>query len=281
MADWAEKNRAHFNEAASTYNSKFGKTILQIIEEIQARRNWIGVDWIDDSEDESSSKPQKTVRLLDYACGTGLVSRALAPYVSQSIGIDLSSSMVSEFNTGASNQGIPESEMHAIVGNLIDSTSPSAPELEAPEFYNFDIAAVGMGWHHFSDPGFAAKKLGERLKKGGVLLIIDFLPHEGFGHIHKHGHDEGHQVIGHKHGHEHSQDHEEGKGDGYEDKKMESAAAHTVTHFGFSEEDIKKMFEEAGVGKDFKFVILGKGVVFESEGKSMRRTAFMARGTKV
>ena len=76
------------SEAASTYNTKFGKIVLQIIDEIQSRREWIGVDWIEDSsssEDESEcsssvvksedQKSGKTVRLLDYACGTGLVSR--------------------------------------------------------------------------------------------------------------------------------------------------------------------------------------------------------------
>jgi SAM-dependent methyltransferase len=183
--------------------------------------------------------------------------------------------MVLEYNTSAHNQGIPESEMYAVVGNLIDSSTPPAPEFEAPEWYGFDIAAVGMGWHHFSDPGYAAKRLSERLKTGGVLLIVDFLPHEGFGHSHAHSHAHGEKHHGHGHGHGGR------KADGYgEDKKMEGAAAHTVTHFGFSEEDIKKMFEQAGVGEDFKFVVLGKGVVFESEGKSIRRTAFMARGRK-
>jgi len=61
--------------------------------EIQARRDWIGVDWIsedddelDDEEDFTSACPccvrqpeKKTVRLLDYACGTGLVSRVCCP----------------------------------------------------------------------------------------------------------------------------------------------------------------------------------------------------------
>ena len=192
--------------------------------------------------------------------------------------------MVQEYNTGASNQGIPESEMHAVIGNLIDASSPPDPSLSGPEFYHFDIAAVGMGWHHFTDPNFAAKRLAERLTPGGVLLIIDFLPHEAFGHSHEHGHNHGH---GHAHGHGdasghgHEEGHEEGKVDGYgKDTKMEGSAAHTVTHMGFAEEDIKKMFEEAGVGGDFQHVVLGKGVVFESEGKSMRRTAFMARGRK-
>jgi len=69
------------SEAASTYNTKFSKTIQQIIDEIQARKEWIGVDWVDESSDgeevvgSSSKEPKRTVRLLDYACGTGLVSR--------------------------------------------------------------------------------------------------------------------------------------------------------------------------------------------------------------
>lgn len=68
----------NLSEAASTYNTKFSKTIQQIIEEIQKRKDWIGVDWAEDAsdnEDDTSLTPKKTVRLLDYACGTGLVSR--------------------------------------------------------------------------------------------------------------------------------------------------------------------------------------------------------------
>lgn len=188
--------------------------------------------------------------------------------------------MVQEYNTGASNQGIPESEMYAVAGNLIDasSSSPPEPSLSAPEYYDFDIAAVGMGWHHFTDPAFAAKQLSQRLRTDGTLLIIDFLPHEGFGHSHDHSHGHDHD---HKHGEGHGHGHGETKKDGEaKDTKVESAAAHTVTHWGFAEEDIKKMFEEAGVGVDFDFVVLGKGIVFEGEGKTMRRTVFMARGRK-
>ena len=80
---------------ASTYNARFSKTILQIIDEIQNRRAWIGVDWIEDSSSDESTKEEtpplaietkgqtseRVVRLLDYACGTGLVSRVcLQPY---------------------------------------------------------------------------------------------------------------------------------------------------------------------------------------------------------
>ena len=63
------------SENAVSYNSKFKNTIQQIIDEIQKRKDWIGVDWVKEGPDDESKKPQKSVKLLDYACGTGLVSR--------------------------------------------------------------------------------------------------------------------------------------------------------------------------------------------------------------
>lgn len=75
-----------YSNEASNYNNKFGNTILQIMEEIQERRHWIGADSIDlDSEkedgpsDTDATTPRTTLRLLDYACGTGLVSRVRLP----------------------------------------------------------------------------------------------------------------------------------------------------------------------------------------------------------
>ncbi len=85
--------------------------------------------------------------------------------------------MVNEYNTSARNQGIPESEMYATQGNLLDANNPNPAGLVGKEFFDFDIAAVGLGFHHFDDPALAAKRLSERLKKGGVLMIVDFLPH--------------------------------------------------------------------------------------------------------
>jgi SAM-dependent methyltransferase len=157
--------------------------------------------------------------------------------------------MVKEYNKSAENQGIPPSEMFAYTGNLLDPSDPSPAALSGPEFYDFGIAAVGLGFHHFDDPTLAAKRMAERLKPGGVLLIIDFQPHE---HLHHHLHDH--------------------------------PAAKTVTHMGFSEVDIKTMFEEARVGQNFEYVVLGKGVVFtdkSDESKTFSRKVFMARGSKI
>lgn len=165
------------------------------------------------------------------------------------MGLDVSESMVEEYNSSARDQGIGEDEMCAHVGNLLDPES--VPEsLAGPEFHGFDIAAVGMGFHHFPDPALAAKRLANRLRTGGVLFIVDFQPHE--------------DPKGDSHGHGHAHE-----------------AAETVIHFGFSEEQVKANFEAAGVGGKFEYVVLGKGVVFSHDGKEHRRSLFMARGVKL
>ncbi len=70
------------SEEAATYNVKFQRTIQQIQDEIRERREWIGVEWVSDDEDEGDEvegegkkKATREVRFLDYACGTGLVSK--------------------------------------------------------------------------------------------------------------------------------------------------------------------------------------------------------------
>ncbi|KAM7201402.1 methyltransferase [Naviculisporaceae sp. PSN 640] len=251
------QNKEFFNNEAANYDARHEKTLSQIVEEIRARLDFIGVDWVDDddSEEEDGKKKEqessgKTVRLLDYACGTGAVSRALAPYTTQCVGIDLSENMVAAYNARAENQGLATEEMHAYQGNLCVPDDPSPAAFTSPEFYNFDVAAVGLGFHHFDDPELAAKRLAERLRPGGVLVILDFLPHGKFDTHHP--------------------------------------AADTVTHHGFSEEQIQSIFTKAGVGKDFALEEFSRDVVFnrpasaESHGSTsqMHRRIFIARGTK-
>jgi Methylase involved in ubiquinone/menaquinone biosynthesis len=66
--------------------------------------------------------------------------------------------------------------MRAYQGNLCVPDDPNPAAFSGPEFFNFDIVAVGLGFHHFDDPALAARRLAERLKDGGVLTILDFLP---------------------------------------------------------------------------------------------------------
>ena len=59
-------------------------------------------------------------------------------------------------------------------------------------------------------------------------------------------------------------------------------AAKTVTHNGFSEEEVRGMFVDAGFGGDFEYLEVGKGnVCFGEEEEKVERRVFFARGTKV
>lgn len=128
---------------------------------------------------------------------------------------------------------------HATVGNLLEEKeTPKA--LDNPKFFNFDLVVVGLGFHHFSNLQLSTKRLVERLKPGGVFLIIDFLPF-------------GTDMIENKH-----------------------PAAHTVAHHGFSEEGIKRLFGEAGL-KDVGVVPMNGTVLMRGLNP---RTPFLAKGTK-
>ncbi|PHH51141.1 putative methyltransferase C1347.09 [Ceratocystis fimbriata CBS 114723] len=260
------ENKAYFNDLAAKYDGQFGKTLDRLVEEIRGHRDFIGVDWVDD-DDSSSDDDRKEdndgagniedncrsgcrtsrrpVRLLDYACGTGLVSRALAPLTTQCVGIDISEAMVKMYNLRAENQGLAKEEMFAVLGDLIDPADPLPTHLSAPDFFNFDIAAVGLGAHHFVNPELAVTRLVERLKPGGVVMFIDFLEHVPMS--------------------------------------SEMGGAHSVMHHGFSEQQVRQFFENGGAGEGFGMVVLGKGISFRGHGagdNEVQRTVFIARGQK-
>ncbi|KAK1580321.1 methyltransferase domain-containing protein [Colletotrichum navitas] len=282
--DTASANKAYFNKLAAEYDARYEKTMLQLEREVRTRKDFIGADWVVDdeededdggeggSEDEAAHLPAadgKRVRLLDYACGTGLISRALSQFTTHCVGIDISENMVAVYNARAENQGLRTDEMHAYQGDLTDPATFSASFDPNGRFRDFDVAGVGLGFHHFSDPELSARRIVERLRPGGVFFILDFLPH------------------------------------GAADAAL--PAASTVMHHGFSEERMRAVFEQAGAGKDFALEELGSGIVLggrQGDGHGhghthddrhghghghghgeremgMKRRVFLARGTKV
>lgn len=154
------------------------------------------------------------------------------------------------------------SSRKAYQGNLADAADLSAQGFSDAKFFNFDIAGVGLGFHHIGKPDLAAKRLAERLKTGGVLFIVDFVAHEM-------------------------------------DPKI--AAGRGITHHGFTQEQIRAMFEGAGLG-EFGYEELAEPVTFKSyhgeghghshghghghghgdkEGVQATRRVFIARASKL
>jgi SAM-dependent methyltransferase len=96
--------------------------------------------------------------------------------------------------------------MYAVLGNLAVVDDPRPASLSGPEFFDFDVAAVGGGLHHLEHAELAVTRLAERLRPGGVFFIWDFLTHD----------------------------------------VDPAYAAHGVVHHGFSEEQVRTMFVRAG-----------------------------------
>jgi len=173
----------------------------------------------------------------------------LEPYITSSVGIDVAPGMVEEYNRRASAAGL--SHFHAVLGDLT-SAEGVAEDLMDKDLFNFDIAGIGMGFHHFEHLQLSIDRLVERLRPGGVLFIVDLVDVSGD------------LAIG-----------EQGVGDDFTKE-----AARTVPHkHGFSREDLKALFEAAGC-KNFGFVVYERPIVMgEGEG-AFTKKVFLAKATK-
>ncbi|OAA60092.1 hypothetical protein ISF_06103 [Cordyceps fumosorosea ARSEF 2679] len=239
MSSSAEVNQQYFNfhmpltatqqsKIAADYDQRFAKVFDAVNKELQGNAAFIGF--------------KEGGRLLDYACGTGFVSICFSDIISQAVGVDITENMIGAFNAKATSANVPEDRRKAYFGNLL--SNPPSASLEGRLFHDFDVAGVGMGFHHFEDTTLAATRLAERLVTGGSLFILDFLPHYAEPHHN---------------------------------------AARGVHHLGFDEDNTRKMFEAAGAAGNFAYKKLNSEVLFEDtpeQGQTMRRQLFLARGTK-
>jgi SAM-dependent methyltransferase len=242
------------------------------------------------------------VKLLDYACGTGLMTRTFGPYVTLTKGIDISPNMVSTFNSRVESAGLSTETIHAVEGDLFDKSNPSPTEFSGEEWRDFDIATVGFGFHHFEDVVHSARQLKERLRPGGVLVINDFVEggdvladeeggmvqgsegnHAVHSHGHGNGHDHSHEHGGHHHAHNHHAHHHGGKEEKYDigesspEFKKKMAESVVVPHF--SVQGVKDFFTEAGF-VDVDVITMDKRVYMEFAGKKLWRTILFAKGRR-
>ncbi|KAK3709678.1 hypothetical protein LTR37_010705 [Vermiconidia calcicola] len=149
--------------------------VLKIQTYLQQNVDWLGIDLAEEA------------RVLDYACGHGTVSLALLnalPSTTTFQGIDIHPKQVERYNASA----LVESAQERMSGIQGDLTNPSA-ELQNPEYFDFDVAIMSMALHHCPDPAAMLKQLRDRLKKEGVLILVEGLgrrPHAHGGHQHQH-----------------------------------------------------------------------------------------------
>ncbi|KIW72137.1 hypothetical protein PV04_00357 [Phialophora macrospora] len=98
----------------------------------------------------------------------GLRIQALAPYVDETVGLDLSENMVVEDNKWAEGQGFARTKAHALQLHLLAEPQPTDPDLS-----EFDVAAVSMALHHVAHPAGLLRSLSKSLRQGGVCVALE------------------------------------------------------------------------------------------------------------
>ncbi|KAI4294224.1 S-adenosyl-L-methionine-dependent methyltransferase [Schizophyllum commune Loenen D] len=225
-----EANKAHYDEFAVNYENL--PDVFRLGSQVA-------------NEFKRIVKPDPEVtRVMEYACGTGVVSREIAPSVKSILGVDISQGMVNQFNKRGNE------ELRAI---CVQQGTPLAEQLGHE---TFDAIVCSMAYHHFADPAAVTRSLAESLAPKGTLVIADRVKFEGAGMS-------THAAVAHaapKGPHPH--------GAGLEDAP-DAAVPHPN---GFSEEQVREFLEAGGLvdcGFDrFKAIIFGNEVeMFAAYGK--------------
>lgn len=128
----------------------------------------------------STLATESRLRMMDYACGDGLISRALKAHFGSVLGVDISSNMVERFRTSIASLGASPEQLRAVCGDFVSrENKPTDPPLPDDELRDFDLIALSMALHHMESPASALTRLAERLKPGGKLLVIGWTPIDG------------------------------------------------------------------------------------------------------
>ncbi|KAI9069491.1 S-adenosyl-L-methionine-dependent methyltransferase [Trametes sanguinea] len=101
---------------------------------------------------------------MDYACGTGLFSLALCPYVKHILGVDINQASVDSYNRRATEQGFSR-KMEAVCATLKGEPG----ELRDARF---DLITYSAALHHILAVKEVTRVLAHFLKSGGSLLIV-------------------------------------------------------------------------------------------------------------
>jgi ubiquinone/menaquinone biosynthesis C-methylase UbiE len=107
----------------------------------------------------------RNMKVLDVAAGTGILSRAISPSVSNVTSIDLSEDMTNEGIQITKESGITNIEY--VQGNVENLPFPDN---------HFDLVISRFAFHHFTAPNRAIEEMGRVSKK--TVAVIDMISSE-------------------------------------------------------------------------------------------------------
>jgi ubiquinone/menaquinone biosynthesis C-methylase UbiE len=105
--------------------------------------------------------------LLDIGTGTGRMLEILGPLVGQALGIDQSREMLAIARVNLERAGAVNGTVR--LGDMYQLPLPPA---------SFDAVVIHQVLHYADRPAAAIAEAGRVLRPGGVLVVVDFAPHE-------------------------------------------------------------------------------------------------------
>lgn len=117
----------------------------------------------------------KQARVMDFACGSGLVTEKLVPYVCEGevVGVDISKEFMAHF-VSRSKRWAQEHPQLTVSSHVVDVLDP-ALALQTDQWAGyFDVVVCTLAYHHLHDLDAFTKRLAGFVRPGGWLLIVDF-----------------------------------------------------------------------------------------------------------
>ena len=106
-------------------------------------------------------------RVLDVACGPGIITAALAPVVREVVALDVTPEMLAKARQRCAEAGLTN----------VSFREASATALPFPDA-SFDTVVTRLSIHHFEAPDGPVAEMARVLKPGGTLVVADVVSSE-------------------------------------------------------------------------------------------------------
>jgi ubiquinone/menaquinone biosynthesis C-methylase UbiE len=107
---------------------------------------------------------RSTDRVLDVACGPGFLTCAFAARCSEAVGVDATDALLEIARANARERGIAN----------VRFDSGDATELPYADG-EFDAVVCRAAFHHFPNPGRVLAEMARVTRKGGAVMVADFV----------------------------------------------------------------------------------------------------------